>query len=130
MKKISALAVAMLLLAGCVNFDLSPCGSDKEETPNFCPTVNADAVPEVVTSVFKELYPEATVTTWFNKDNTAYCALFSNNSVKKLVQIKNNGTFVSEESVADPQQSGNCQGHNGCGSQNNSDPGCVCDTGN
>ena len=136
MKKISALAVAMLFVAGCQNFDLNPFDSNKEDTPNPCPTVSADAVPAAVTSAFQELYPQVTVTTWFNKDNTGYCALFTDHSIKKLVRISNDGTFVNEELITDQQQEdhhcGGSQGHN-CGNpgnSGNSDSGCECDTKN
>lgn len=129
MKKISALALALLFVAGCQNFDLNPFNSNKEDTPNLCPTVNADAVPAAVTSAFKELYPEVTVTKWFNKDNTGYCALFTDNGIQKLVRISNEGTFVNEELVADQQQEGDFQDHN-CNHSGNSASGCECDTGN
>ena len=128
MKSIITFAVCLTIMASCSNFpDLNPFDSNKEDTPNLCPTVNADAVPATVTSAFRELYPGMTVTTWFNKDNTGYCALFTDNGVQKLVRINNDGTFVSEELTGDQQQGGDFQDNNS-DSSNNSDTGCECDT--
>jgi len=98
MKKIIILAAFAITIASCEKMqqlNIFDKHKDKEQTP--CPVVVSENLPSAVLTAFAEKYPGATVTTWFNKDNTGYCAVFTNNGVETKALFNNDGTFSKEE---------------------------------
>ncbi|MDQ6813179.1 MAG: hypothetical protein M3040_05555 [Bacteroidota bacterium] len=88
----------LLVAAVIATATLLSCEKEKVEAPeNLCPVVAASAVPQTVKDSFLARYPAASVTTWFNKDNTGYCASFTVSGVEKLSQFANNGIFIKEQ---------------------------------
>ena len=94
MKKLTFIGIAVIIFSACEKLDNMGL-FDKKEV--LCPTVTAEGVNTSVKEAFILKYPGAVVTTWFNKDNTGYCAEFTQNGVKTLTQFNNDGTFVKEE---------------------------------
>ncbi len=104
MKKISFLTttsatVLFLLLALSTSLIFFACkkeGKDKNE--NFCPVIDASAVPQVVKDSFAVRYPATVVITWFNKDSVNYCAYFKTaTNVETLAEFANDGSFIKDE---------------------------------
>lgn len=91
MKKVFLLAI----MATAVIVSCNKEGKEKAENP--CPVVPASLVPLVLKDSFAVKYPATIVTTWFNKDNIAFCAFFTISGMEKLVQFANDGSFVKEE---------------------------------
>ena len=105
MKKLFILFASVVLLASC-----------EREKKNLCPVVAATNVPNAVTKSFESKYPGTTVTTWFNKDNTSYCAKFTQNGKGSRAYFDNNGIFQNEQLEQDGEH------------QDNNDEGCDCET--
>lgn len=89
---------------------------EEHETETLCPVVTTEQMPSAVLDSFAVKYPTAIVTTWFNKDNTGYCAAFTLDSIPTKALFRNNGTFVKQESeINNDNQTGNHQDNNsGC----------------
>ena len=85
----------MTLVATAIFFSCKKEGNDKAE--NLCPVVAEGLVPQVVKDSFVVRYPATIVTTWFYKDSSSYCALFTLSAIEKLAQFATNGTFIKEE---------------------------------
>ena len=92
MKKLTFIGLAVILFTACEKLDLNPF--EKKEV--LCTTVNAENVQAEVKNAFSIKYPGAIVTTWFNKDNIGYTAVFTQNGIQTLSQFNNDGTFVKE----------------------------------
>ena len=118
MKKLFAMIVAGTILF----FSCNKEGKDKAET--LCPVVAANLVPQVVKDSFAVRYPGTTVTTWFNKDNVAFCAFFTISNVEKLAEFANNGTFIKEDIEMD--HDGEQEDSTGTGGKPIT--GCECET--
>lgn len=80
-------------------FIFSACEKgNKEKAENLCPVVAADAVPQAVKDSFALRYPGTIVTSWFNKDNVAFCAFFiTSANVETLAEFGNSGSFILEQ---------------------------------
>ena len=91
MKKIIPLG----LIAIVIFFSCKKEGNDKAK--NLCPVVAESLVPQVVKDSFVVRYPATIVTTWFYKDSSSYCALFTISAVNKLAQFAPHGGFIKEE---------------------------------
>lgn len=113
-KTIILSAVIIASLTSCEKWEL--LDKDKKDVP--CQIVSSESIPSAVSSAFQTKYQGATVETWFNKDNTGYCALFTLNGVKTLSQFDNNGNFVKEETEV--EQEGEYE-------DNENDTGCECE---
>ena len=100
---------------------LSSC--EREQKPKPCPIVASENVPTAVSKAFSTKYPSenATTTTWFNKDNTGFVALFTKSGTKTLCQFDNQGNVVTEKTEGQR----NCKHH-----ESDDDKGCECDTDN
>lgn len=119
MKQLAFIAFTVILFTSCQKLkDINPFDKEKKETP--CAVVSSEAVPQAVKDNFSVKYAGQTVTTWFNKDGSGFCAEFTQNGVKTLAQFNNDGTFVKEEN--DSHQEG---GHK----DKNADTGCSCEVG-
>lgn len=110
MKKIIILLAVLTSLTSCEKWN--PFNKDKKEKP--CAIVSSEILPSEVIATFQIKYSGATVETWFNKDNTGYCALFIFNGLKTLAQFNNDGSFVNEEVEQE-------------GEQESKDSGCECE---
>lgn len=121
MKKLILLLSVVAILGSCEKIkSLNPFQKEKE-TKNQCAVVSAELLPAAVSDSFKVKYPGATVSSWFNKDNTGYCAIITYNSQQMKVMFDNNGKFVSEEvEIDNGNQTGNHQ------DANSNDSGCEC----
>lgn len=116
----------MLLLAVFFSLSFSSCEKDKHhETENLCPVVAESIVPQVVKDSFVVRYPATVVTTWFYKDSSSYCALFTISSVEKLAQFAVNGTFIKAE--IEVHQEGEHSDSTGTGGVK-IPAGCECET--
>ncbi len=96
MKKIFLIS----FIAAAILFSCSKEGeqnTENQNTENLCPVVEASTVPQVVKDSFAVRYPATIVTTWFYKDSSSYCALFTESGVEKLAHFNTNGTFIKEE---------------------------------
>ncbi|MFM2225635.1 MAG: putative beta-lactamase-inhibitor-like, PepSY-like [Bacteroidota bacterium] len=113
MKKLFLISTVIIAFASCQKIkDLNPFDKkDKAET--LCPVVIAEQVPSAVTTAFAAKYPAATAITWFNKDNTGFCAAFTNNGIEAKALFDNAGNFVSEE-VKGNHQDGQQHNESGC----------------
>lgn len=109
-KTIILLAVLITSLTSCEKWN--PFDKDKKEKP--CAVVSSETLPLEVYTAFSTKYPGYTVETWFNKDNTGFCALFIFNGVKTFAQFNNDGSFVNEEVEKE-------------GEHENKDSGCECE---
>ena len=90
MKKILFMAIAAVLV-------LMACSKERNEKgENLCPVIAESVVPQVVKDSFLIRYPATAVTTWFYKDSSSYCALFTLSAVEKLAQFSPDGTFLEE----------------------------------
>ena len=99
-KAFNAIGITFILLLLAVFFSLSfsSCEKDKHhETENLCPVVVESLVPQIVRDSFVLRYPATVVKTWFYKDSSSYCALFTISAVEKLAQFTVNGNFIKEE---------------------------------
>lgn len=97
MKQLAFIALTVILLTSCQKLkDINPFDKEKKETP--CAVVSSEAVPQAVKDNFIVKYAGQTVTTWFDKDGTGFCAEFTLNGVKTLAQFNSDGTFVKEDS--------------------------------
>lgn len=113
MKIIGVLSLLVILITSCEkerDFNLF----DKKEKP--CATVNTEALPENLKSNFSSKYMGATNVTWYDKDETAYCALFTFNGKETKATFDRNGNFSSEE-TEDEEDDDN----------EKEDKGCECD---
>ncbi len=119
-----AVAAMAFILAVIFSISFSSCKKEGKEAKNLCPVVAASAVPQVVKNSFAVKYPATIVTTWFYKDSSSYCALFTISSVQKLAQFASNGTFIQEEIETD--QEGQHQDSTGTGGKTTT--GCECET--
>lgn len=117
MKKIAFIGLLIITITACKKLEnLNPFEKKHKDTP--CATVNSESIPQAVKDAFNQKYSGISVTTWFNKDNTGYCALFTKNGIKTLAQFNNDGAFVKEET--DNNQEGEHK-------DNNNDSGCSCE---
>jgi hypothetical protein len=120
MKK-AIVVLSVIFLASCEKMGMH----DRDDDDNkACECVSNESVPSAVQSGFKTKYPQLTVDKWFNKDNSGYAAVFTQNGTRMLSEFNNSGTFQTE-SVAPsttppppggpggqcPQHHGNCDGH-------------------
>ncbi len=118
MKKI----ILILLVTGTIVFS---CKKDSQETTkNLCPIIVENLVPQVVKDSFAVRYPATIVTTWFYKDSSSYCALFTVTTVQKLAQFATNGTFIKED--IETHQEGEHQ--DSTGTSGKTSTGCECET--
>ena len=118
MKKIALLTLMAISLASCEKFDIKhPFKKENKEKP--CAIVSRESLSAEILAAFKAKYPTATGETWFNKDNTGFCASFTVNGNKTLSLFSNDGSFVKEE--VDSNQEGDHQDNN------NDDKGCSCE---
>lgn len=115
MKKIVAIFSLSLFLFSCEKDGLF----NHHDKNKPCPVVAAEAVPVKVKTTFETKYPATTVTTWFNKDNNSYCALFTANGRQERAFFDNDGNFRNEEIEGD---------NNNNNHQDNNQDGCDCDT--
>ena len=99
------------------------CKKEEKELKNLCPIVMASDVPNAVKESFLKIYPSTTVSTWFYKDSSSYCALFSVGTIKKLAQFDIKGDFIRESVELD--QEGEHQDSTGIGSKTSE--GCECE---
>lgn len=118
-----AIPVLLLMLAFIFSISFSSCKKESKETENLCPIVAASAVPQVVKDSFAVRYPATTVTTWFYKDSSSYCAFFTISAVEKLAHFAANGTFIQEE--IENHQEGE---HQDTGIDGKTTTGCECET--
>ena len=96
-----------------------------KDAHKLCPVVNPEAVPFTVLAAFQNKYPSDTVITWFNKDNSGYCAYFETKDfVDKIVQFTNSGAFINEET--DIQDNGDFK--DSAGGRPLDSTGCICET--
>lgn len=108
-------AAIALSIASCEKMQhLNPFDKHKEQEQASCPVVTSENVPAAVTTAFAEKYAGATVTTWFNKDNTGYCASFTNNGVETKALFNNDGTFAKEETETHQKGKHNEEDETGC----------------
>ncbi len=107
MKKIILVGIVVMGVTACEKLGL------KKDKP--CAQLSSEAVPESVKGSFTQKYPDATVTTWFNKDNGGFSALFTQNGNQTLVQFNNDGKFVKEEIDNDDEDN-----------DKDDDKGCSC----
>ena len=87
MKKIAVIALITIVFASCEKFDIEH--PFKKEKP--CAIVNRESLSAEILTAFKAKYPTATGETWFNKDNTGFCASFTVNGNKTLSLFSNDG---------------------------------------
>ena len=114
MKNFTLLAIVLIFLASCEKFHLF-----NKEKENLCPVVTSEQMPAVVTKAFSTKYTGTMVTTWFNKDNTGYCAVFISNGNQTKALFDNNGNFVKEETEL--------ENNNQTGDHQDGDGGCECE---
>ena len=81
-------------------------------------------MPQPVKDSFAVRYPATLVTTWFYKDSSSYCALFTISAIEKLAQFAPNGSFIKEE-IETHQEGENEDSTNTGGKVTN---GCECET--
>jgi hypothetical protein len=112
MKKFILLIAAITLLCSCEDSELF----QKKEKKNICPIVTSDLVPGTVTTAFTAKYSSASAITWFDKDGTGYCAIFTFNGSETKAFYDKTGNFVSEE----VEQDGDNNNHD-------NDSGCECE---
>ena len=118
MKKLFLIA----LVATAIFISCKKEGNDKAE--NLCPVVAESLVPQLVKDSFIVRYPATVVTTWFYKDSSSYCALFTISAVEKLAQFAPDGTFIKEE--IETHQEGENEDSTGTGGKVTT--GCECKT--
>ena len=80
-----------------------------EEAENLCPVVIENLVPQIVKDSFNVHYPSTVVQTWFYKDSSSYCALFTFATQETLAQFAENGSFIKEE--IETEHDGNDNNH-------------------
>lgn len=90
MKKVFFITLAATLI-------FFSCKKEHTEEENLCPVVAESLVPQVVKDSFAVHYPSTIVQTWFYKDSSSYCALFTLITTKTLAQFAENGAFLKEE---------------------------------
>ena len=93
MKKLLFIALVITALSSCEKLDDL---FDKDKS-NTCPVVTNDQIPQTALKTMSTKYPQATTTTWFNKDGKGYCAVFNSNGKQTKAMFDNNGNFQSEE---------------------------------
>ena len=118
MKKIFLMA----LVATAIFFSCKKDGNEKAE--NLCLIVAESLVPQAVKDSFVVMYPAIIVTTWFYKDSSGYCALFTISAVEKLAQFAPDGSFIREE--IETHQDGENEDSTGTGGKVTT--GCECET--
>lgn len=110
----------IIILSALIITGLTSCekqeffSRDKKDIP--CPIVSSEAIPSAVSAALQTKYQAVTVETWFNKDDTGYCAMFTRNGVKTLVQFDNNGNFIKEQTEIEQENE-----------DNDKDTGCECE---
>ena len=116
MKKIALIGLVALVFAACHKMERG-----HEDTP--CPVVSTESVPKNVKEAFTTKYPGAIVSTWFNKDNNGFTAMFTQNGNETYAQFNNDGAFINEDNYDNQQRE-----HHGNKHDNEDDEGCSCDT--
>lgn len=119
MKKVLFAVSLITLLAACSK-------EGKKENENHCPVVSAGAVPQVVKDSFAVRYSGMAVNTWFQKDNTGYCAYFIQPvNQRKLAEFNTSGVFLGEK--IDIDHDGNFEDSTGVAGPKGTIPACECE---
>lgn len=113
------------ILMGGLVIAITSCEKMKEINPfekkdkheKVCPTVSSETLPSSVVTTFNQKYAGATTITWFDKDGSSYCVVFTLNGKETKALFSKDGVFQSEEIEQDNH-----------GDHQDNESGCECET--